>query len=67
MMRYKVGDKVKISENLKLGQTFNRFCITREMYGLRGKVAHITSVKERDGSYCIDILPDLCWTDEMFE
>lgn len=67
-MRYKVGDKVKIREDLNCGHMYGSCRLVGEMKNLIGKTAIITAVNEHDGSYYIDIDADYYeWTDEMFD
>ncbi len=66
MMRYKVGDKVRIRKDLSLGHRYRNCLFTKSMYKLRGGIACITAVYERNEMY--SIAGSLCyWTDEMFE
>lgn len=63
-MRYKVGDKVKVRKDLKVGKVYG-FCVfTEEMKDFCGKVVNITDVNRMD--YCINS-SDCFWTNEMFE
>lgn len=66
-MKHKVGDKVKIREDLVRGELYNGCLFNREMKDLRGKIAHITEVNKY-GEYCIDLdNSEYLWVDEMFE
>ena len=67
-MKYKVGDKVKIREDLEVEHLYgNRVWVTQKMHNLRGKIAHITEVNKY-GKYCIDLdNSEYLWVDEMFE
>ena len=67
-MKYKVGDKVKIREDLKAEHLYgNNAWVTQKMHNLRGKIAHITEVTKY-GKYCIDLdNSEYLWVDEMFE
>lgn len=65
-MKYKVGDKVKIKNNLKLGEWYGDNAFTRDMLKYRGKTAIIKEIV--NGCYLLDI--DDCekyWTHEMLE
>ena len=66
-MKHKVGDKVKIREDLKAEHLYgNRAWVTQKMHNLRGKIAHITEVNKY-GEYCIDLdNSEYLWIDEMF-
>jgi hypothetical protein len=59
-MKYKVGDKVRIREDLEVGKIYGRY-FNKEMAKLKGKVVEIKDVGSN--SYCID---GYYWTDEMF-
>ena len=63
-MKYKVGDKVKIRKDLKVGNVYGLCLFTEEMKDFCGKVVNITDVNRMD--YCIDS-SDCYWTNEMFE
>ena len=67
-MKHKVGDKVKIREDLKAKHLYgNNAWVTQKMHNLRGKIAHITEVTKY-GKYCIDLdNSEYLWVDEMFE
>ena len=67
-MKHKVGDKVKIREDLKAEHLYgNNVWVTQKMHNLRGKTAHITEVNKY-GEYCIDLdNSEYLWVDEMFE
>lgn len=67
-MRYKVGDKVKIREDLVVGKEYGADDFARGMKPYKGKIATITSVC--GDTYRIDIDDNdykWHWTDEMFE
>lgn len=65
-MKYKVGDKVKIREDLVVDETYGEDSFTEEMEQYKGKTATITDVYW--GKYEIDIDDgSWCWTDEMLE
>lgn len=67
-MKYKVGDKVKIREDLRVEHLYGgRAWVTQGMYALGGKIATIVDVNERKGVYCIDLDSSYLWTAEMFE
>lgn len=66
-MKYNVGDKVRIREDLITGEQYNDLTFVPDMVQYMGKVATITHIKFEDG-YGIDL--DGCnwnWSDEMFE
>lgn len=65
-MKYKVGDKVRIREDLVTGVNYGCSVAVDDMIDMAGSVVTIESV----GSigYYIEEDPDgYCWTDEMFE
>ena len=68
-MKYKVGDKVKIREDLRVEHLYGgRAWVTQGMYNLGGKIATIVDVSEHEGVYCIDLdNSSYIWTSEMFE
>lgn len=63
-MKYKVGDKVKVRKDLKVGNVYGLCLFTEEMKDFCGKVVRIADVNRMD--YCIDS-SDCYWTDDMFE
>lgn len=65
-MKYKVGDKVRIREDLVIGGNYGGSVAVDDMEDMGGSVVTI----ERVGNlgYYIEEDPDgYCWTDEMFE
>lgn len=64
MLKYKVGDKVKIRKDLKIGSVYGSCYVTQEMHDLGGAIVRIIEVNKRD--YRIDSR-SCYWTDEMFE
>ena len=66
MMKYKVGDKVRIREDLEVGTFYGDCLFTGGMQDLAGKVVRITYADIKSEHYRIDAY--CCyWTDEMFE
>ena len=65
-MKYKVGDKVKVREDLRLDRTYNKFTINREMKNLAGTIVTIQRINE---NYYRIVEDDGMWgwTDKMFE
>lgn len=64
MLKHKVGDKVKIRKDLKVGNLYGTCVFVEKMKDSIGKIARITEVNKRD--YRIDSR-GCYWTDEMFE
>lgn len=66
-MKYKVGDKVKIREDLEVGKEYNDCTFIIDMEKYKGKMATITYIYS-DDSYDIDLDDgNWFWTDEMLE
>lgn len=65
-MKYKVGDKVKIREDLNTSKMYGSWDCSLDMASYRGMIA--TIINCYNDSYHIDV-DDECydWTDEMFE
>ena len=64
---YKVDDKVKIREDLKMYKIYNGIRAGEGMLKYSGKIATIT-VRFPDGSYVLDIDSDYWyWAPEMFD
>lgn len=65
---YKVGDKVKIREDLEVFKKYNELFFVKEMEEYKGKIATITRVSPIQRSYDIDIDDgDWSWTDDMLK
>lgn len=67
VMNYKIGDKVKVKENLKINFSYGGQDFTKVMSGMRGKIVTIDRVSKEYGYYNIKELTLYKWTDEMFE
>lgn len=64
MMKYKVGDKVKVREDLQAGKEYNSCYCNEEMTEMAGK---IVTIKEANKTrYRLEEY-DYNWVDEMFE
>ena len=65
-MKYKVGDKVKVKEDLEIGETYGGLTFSVQMREYRGQIVTIKTAD--DDSYQIeeDEL-NWYWTDEMLE
>lgn len=67
-MKYKVGDKVKIREDLHHNKEYNDCSVEKEMEEYRGAIATITRCCYDDDYYEINIDGgNWVWTDDMFE
>lgn len=65
---YKIGDKVKIREDLEVDKRYNELFFVKDMKEYKGKIATITRVSPVKHSYEIDIDDsDWCWTDDMLK
>lgn len=65
---YKVGDKVKIREDLEVDKRYNELFFVKDMEKYKGKIATITRLSPVQHSYDIDIDDgDWCWTDDMLK
>lgn len=62
---YKVGDKVRVKNNLVVGERYGSEIVITEMRALSGKKVTINT-KLSNGKYFIKEL-DFCWTNEMLE
>ena len=68
MSKYKVGDKVKVRENLVGGKIYEGQTAISDMTELKGKEVTIETVLDRDtDKYIIKELTEYNWTNEMFE
>ena len=71
-MKYKIGDKVKVINDLQQAKIYemddgkNGVCATSGMLYFAGKVVTIKGIGANDGMYRIEEYPCL-WVDEMFE
>lgn len=69
MAKYKIGDKVRIKEDLKGGRYYNNVYCNDEMAKLAGKIVTINDI-DIEGDCHIDIEEDIdnyWWSEEMFE
>ena len=65
-MKYKVGDKVKVRDDLKVGNCYNFYTYCGDMVNFKGKTVTIKSVAY--DFYRIEEDRQIsCWTDLMFE
>ena len=64
-MKYKIGDKVRVREDLAADQWYGDDIFTHEMISFKGKI--VTIKKIRENKYVIEEdHGDWNWTDEMF-
>ena len=65
VVKYKIGDKVIIREDLKEGKLYGYYSVNEDMFSLRGKIVTICDI-----GYNFYILKEdihkWCWTDKMF-
>lgn len=66
-MKYKVGDKVRIREDLVTGGSYGGSVALDDMTDMGGSVVTIERVGEVHGYYIKEDPDEYCWTDEMFE
>lgn len=66
-MKYKVGDKVRIREDLVTGGNYGGSVAVDDMTDMGGSVVTIERVGEVHGYYIKEDPDEYCWTDEMFE
>lgn len=65
-MKFKVGDKVKIREDLSLGKYYS-IHLSRDMVLNKGKVATIIYIDPHDDCYQLDVDNGNWWTDDMLK
>lgn len=63
-MKYKVGDKVKVRSDLRVGKSYGEHAFVHDMFKFRGKIVTIESVWKQ--GYRIEE-DTYWWTDEMLE
>lgn len=63
-MKYKVGDKVKVRSDLRVGKSYGEHTFVHDMFKFMGKIVTIESVWEQGYRIEEDIY---WWTDEMLE
>ena len=65
VIKYKIGDKVIIREDLEEGKLYGYYSVNEDMFPLRGKIVTICDI-----GYNFYILKEdihkWCWTDKMF-
>lgn len=65
-MKYKVGDKVKVRENLEIGKAYCGQTFVVQMKKYKGQIVTI-KVADYDGYYIEEDEQDWYWTEEMLE
>lgn len=65
-MKYKVGDKVKVRENLEVDKRYGTEEFIEEMEEYKGKIVTIDTVNE-DDYYIEEDKQSWLWTEEMLE
>ena len=65
-MKYKVGDKVKVREDLEIGKVYCGQTFVVQMKQYKGQIVTI-KVVNNDGYYIEEDGQDWYWTDEMLE
>lgn len=63
-MKYKVGDKVRVREDLRDGKTYGGMEFVSEMNQFKGRKFTITNIV--NNMYFLESTFDWLWTDEMF-
>lgn len=67
-MKFKVGDRVKVRSDLKLGNEYGKFIVSESMAKFAGEVVTISKVYRAIQGYRIkDTIYGTKWTDDMFE
>ena len=65
-MKYKVGDKVKIREDLIVDNTYGADSYVEDMAQYKGEITTVISITDNN-KYKLDVDSYWCWTDEMLE
>lgn len=65
-MKYKVGDKAKIREDLEIGKTYNGQTFVTQMEKYKGQIVTIKIV-DNGGHYIEEDGQDWYWTEDMLE
>ena len=67
-MKFKVGDEVRVREDLEVNKIYNGFIFVPDMKKQKSKIVKITQVSDNTNSYRImEDLERYFWTDEMLE
>lgn len=65
-MKYKVGDKVKVREDLEIGKTYGKLTFSVQMREYKGQIVTIETADD-DGYQIEEDELNWYWTDEMLE
>ena len=65
-MKYKVGDKVKVREDLEMGKTYGELTFSTQMREYKGQIVTIETADD-DGYQIEEDELNWYWTDEMLE
>ena len=66
-MKYKVGDKVRLREELRQGAKYNGILFTFEMEKFKEKIGTIDCINEIENTYKIEEFYDCWYSEEMLE
>lgn len=66
-MNFKVGDLVRVRDDLIVGESYGNDSFTDLMQEYEGKLYYIDSVDEYERVYKLRNCPDWVWTDRMLE
>ena len=64
-MKYKIGDKVRVREDLEVGERYGKNLFVLAMDLFKGKIVTIQDIII-DGYRIIEDHTQWCWSDEMF-
>ena len=67
MAKYKIGDKVRIREDLKGGKRYNDVYCNDEMAKLAGKIVTIDDIDIEGDYHIVEDVDNYWWSEEMFE
>ena len=66
-MRFKVGDKVRVKEDLVVDKRYGTYFFVEKMEKFKGKEFIVESTFDYDEAYFLDGDNNWSWTDEMLE
>lgn len=64
-MKFSVGDKVRVREDLVVGEYYGDYMFTHDMKEYKGYIFEISKVLSRE--YLLKDMPSFLWTNEMLE